>query len=165
MDIYSGLEMEDFLLAVLAGGLLAVFYDALRIFRILLGVSRGVTVVLDLLFMGTASVLTFLVCLAANFGYLRLVILLGEAMGFSLYFLTLGFFTLWLVRKFLQVIHFLEKKILFPVMRWIWKTVSRPPVILYKKIRDNWERRRTNRTAGKKERKKGKVFGKPLEKT
>ena len=125
MDIYSGLAMEDFLLAVLTGALIAVVYDALRILRILLGLSRGVTAVLDILFMAFSAVLTFLLCLAVNFGFLRLVLLLGEVLGFALYFLTFGFITLWVVRLFLRILHFFYRKIIFPVLRWFGQGLFR----------------------------------------
>ena len=115
MDIYAGLQPVDFLLAAAAGFLLGGIYDALRFAGTVFSLKG--TAARDILFMILASVVTFLLCLCVSYGYPRLVLLLGEALGFALYMLTLGLLTPYPARALRRLLELLQKKAAAPFFR------------------------------------------------
>ena len=90
MDVHLGVQWQGVLIACLAGVGLAAVYDGLRIFRLLLSGEKGHVVLQDFFFMVFSAFITFLVCLAASYGRIRLYLLACEGIGAGVYFLTLG---------------------------------------------------------------------------
>ena len=107
MERYLSDQAVAFLWAVILGGALGVLYDWFRIGRILRK-KRWFTVFLeDLLFSLAAALATAACFTLTNHGQVRLFLLVGEGLGFVIYFYTLGVFVTWqarMVARFLQYI-------------------------------------------------------------
>ncbi|MCI1982306.1 MAG: spore cortex biosynthesis protein YabQ [Oscillospiraceae bacterium] len=82
-----------------AGVLLGAAYDILRIWRALFRSERRSVFFQDFFFMGLAALFTFLINLAVNGGELRLFLFLSEALGWVVWFNTVGRVTVGLFRK------------------------------------------------------------------
>ncbi|MCL2487877.1 MAG: spore cortex biosynthesis protein YabQ [Oscillospiraceae bacterium] len=83
-------QLQQLLLAVGMGLLLGVFYDLFRVIRIVMASSARVIFFQDMAFFSAAAVMTFLFALAINAGRLRLYLFFGMAIGFGVYYLTVG---------------------------------------------------------------------------
>ena len=119
--VYSD-PAAGFLLACVAGVLLALFYDVFRISRALLHPRRRSVFLQDLLFFSVSAVVTFLVSLATNSGILRFYLLAGEGLGMCAYFLTLGEITIRLASLLLRILRavdtFWKRRIFSPVCQF-----------------------------------------------
>lgn len=109
--------------ACLFGAVLGVYYDLFRIIRLLTASERRHIFFQDVFYLVTCGVLTFLFTFATNKGEIRFYILAGEAIGWCVYYLTIGAVTLRLaifVVKVLEVIITWLKRYLFlPVLRFL----------------------------------------------
>lgn len=107
-----------FLQAILMGAVFGAVYDLFRIFRIAVPLPAGVIVAEDVIYFAFCGFMSFFLAMTVNFGQVRFFILLGELLGFLLYYLTLGV----LVMKCAQQI--------IAFIRWIfqvlWKLILRP---------------------------------------
>ncbi len=83
-------QTRSFLLSLGFGLIIGILYDVLRIVRILLSFSKIATFVTDFLFSVLSAVMTFLFCLSVTNGEVRLYIILGEFIGFSVFYLSFG---------------------------------------------------------------------------
>lgn len=130
-----------FLQAILMGAVFGAVYDLFRIFRIAVPLPAGVIVAEDVIYFAFCGFMSFFLAMTVNFGQVRFFILLGELLGFLLYYLTLGV----LVMKCAQQI--------IAFIRWIfqvlWKLILRPVVRLLmwigkrsQKFLENWEKTR-----------------------
>ena len=79
-----------FVLSLGFGFCIGILYDVMRLFRVLLKNTKSAFLVFDLLYMLTAAILTFLFLLTATGGSIRAYALLGEFLGFFIYFVTIG---------------------------------------------------------------------------
>lgn len=124
-----------FLQSLLLGAALGAVYDLFRIFRVAFPLPAGVIVAEDLLYFVFCGFVSFFFAMTVNFGQVRFFILLGEAMGFLLYYLTLGSLVMRCAQKILDA------------LRWILRLVGKlflPAVWLF-----CWLKRRAKRIAGK----------------
>lgn len=85
-----GEQSKIFALSLGFGFLIGIFYDVLRLFRLLCSDSKKVFFVFDLVYTVAAAVATFLFLLTVTGGSVRAYVLLGELLGFLIYFVTLG---------------------------------------------------------------------------
>lgn len=116
-------QAQLFLLTVLMGGALGLFYDALRIFRHALR-HKAVWVQLeDGLFWLLAVFLVFCVMLRANAGEIRFFTILGLFGGMGLYFLLCSRSVLLLGERVLHL--------LWAVLRLLWSIVTTPFSLLW----------------------------------
>lgn len=83
-------QTRSFLLSLGFGLIIGILYDVLRVVRILLSFSKIATYVTDFLFSVLSAVMTFLFCLSVTNGEVRLYIILGEFIGFSVFYLSFG---------------------------------------------------------------------------
>ncbi len=79
-----------FLRSCLLGAGFGVVYDGFRILRLFLPSGEKITFIEDGLFFLILSAANFLFFLSHTYGELRLFLLIGEALGFSIYYLTAG---------------------------------------------------------------------------
>lgn len=109
METYLSQQAIAFLWSVVLGALLGVVYDFFRVGRILW--RRGAVWVFleDLLFSFMGAALTAFCLTLTNYGQVRLFLLIGEFLGFLLYFFTLGVFVATIART------------LSCIFRWFWK--------------------------------------------
>lgn len=110
-EIHSGDQAVTFLWSLLLGVLLCVFYDFFRAWRNVMS-SRALSVaVQDIFFWLVSAVVTFLFMLARTGGEIRLFVLCGMAVGFSLFRFTLSRFTIIPFLLFFRAARFVSRKI------------------------------------------------------
>ena len=121
-----------FLQAILMGAVFGAVYDLFRIFRIAVPLPAGVIVVEDVIYFAFCGFMSFFLAMTVNFGQVRFFILLGELLGFLLYYLTLGVLVMKCAQQIIAFIRWifqvLWKLILRPVVRllmWIGKKVAK----------------------------------------
>ena len=118
-------QTQNFFVAFGFGFLLGILYDVFFIIRSAVSGRRVVTFICDSLFVAAASVLSFTLLLVITDGQIRFYVLLGEALGFTVYYLSLGAFT---VRVSEKIIAFFKKlcRFLMRIFIRIFKVVSYP---------------------------------------
>ena len=133
-------QTKGFLLSLGFGFLMGIFYDLVRIVRISISKSKKVIFVFDLLyfvFLGFCSYIFFLV---VNEGDIRAFLLLGEGIGFAIYYFSLGVVVYTASEKILsvmkKVISKILKIILFPFV-WVFKKLK----TLLEKFAKKWNKK------------------------
>ena len=115
-----------FLQSLLLGAALGAVYDLWRIFRIAVPLPAGVIVAEDVIYFMFGGFLSFCFAMTVNFGQVRFFILLGEVLGFVVYYFTLGILVMRGAKKIISV------------LRWIlfllWKCLFRPPILFLRWI-------------------------------
>ena len=102
-------EIIIFGLSCLWGVAIGIFYDFLRVFRLVLPHNKWLVMFEDILFfMGYAMFLTAFASAEAR-GVLRFYYIAGNFIGATLYFFTLGSAVMNIFRKILYFVHFLFK--------------------------------------------------------
>jgi Spore cortex protein YabQ (Spore_YabQ). len=107
-------QLQGFLVSVLTGVLLGALYDIFRIYRTVFRPEKRAVFFQDLFYMICAAFVTFLLALGVNYGEIRFYILAGEAIGWCLYYLTIGMVT---VQVFRFVSRILRRYLIYPVKR------------------------------------------------
>ncbi len=95
-------QTASFLESLAVGALLGFVYDMARVFRLITRPGRRALFVYDFLYMFAAAFVTFAFLMKASAGRLRLFLLLGEGLGFFLWYLTLGALTVSLARAVIE---------------------------------------------------------------
>lgn len=127
MEITVAGQTWIFLMSAALGAALGVFYDVFRIVRIAVRTPPAVVLIEDLVFSIVCTAATFLFLIGADKGQLRIFLLIGEAVGFALYYCTVGALMIGAARGIIAVI----KK----VYMFFWKLLVAPILRLLKKIR------------------------------
>ncbi len=132
MEISVSEQALDFLAACLLGVGLGVLYDLFRILRLALWRGRWIVAMEDLLFWMTAAATTFLFQLVNSDGQMRFYILLGELLGFTVYYFTVGALVF---RASRLIIDFIKR-----ILRFFYRILIRPFVklfvFIFRKIRN-----------------------------
>lgn len=123
MEISVSEQALDFLLACLLGVGLGVLYDVFRIIRLALWHGKLIVAIQDILFWTAAAVCTFLFQLVNSDGQIRFYILLGELLGFTVYYFTVGILVFSASRLIIDLI----KRIL----RFLYRILIRPFVKVF----------------------------------
>lgn len=131
MEVTLAAQSHGFIISCIVGFVLGAYYDFFRILRILCKTEKRHIFFQDIFFMICASIVTFLLVLAVNWGEIRFYIIAGEIIGICVYYLTVGEVTIRiakLIYKFLLVVfHFIKRLLILPVSRIllsIWKYCS-----------------------------------------
>lgn len=92
MDYIQGLsaQTEIFLLSLGFGFLLGVLYDIFRTLRLIISKSSAFTVFMDVLYFTLCAFLVFCFNLVIDSGKIRLYVLLGDLLGWLIYYFSLG---------------------------------------------------------------------------
>lgn len=90
MQYFSTEFSTVFLYSLLSGVLLFLVYELLLLLRILFKNTKGICIASDIIFMVTASLVTFIVSLAFNNGRVRFFICTGELSAFLILLFTIG---------------------------------------------------------------------------
>jgi spore cortex biosynthesis protein YabQ len=72
------------------GFVVGIIYDAFRLVRVCLSKGKRLQIVFDVIFCVFLAFITFLFFMSVNEGEFRIYLLLGEAVGFSVYSLSIG---------------------------------------------------------------------------
>ena len=133
-----------FLLSILLGAFLSFIFDFFRIFRAVF--KKGILIILlqDLLYYIFCAVITFLFILSLNSGQIRGFIIIGEIIGWLIYYLTFGTMIMKFVKKILRIVKFMilfiYRSILFPVFLFFSKIC----VKIIKKIANKRKKKQKN---------------------
>ena len=130
-------QTRSFLLSLGFGLIIGILYDVLRVVRIFLSFSKIAAYVTDFLFSVLSAVMTFLFCLSVSNGEVRLYIILGEFIGFSVFYLSFGTvavkFSEKTVKKILNALRKIFRLIFSPFIK-IFTVVSIKCTKLRKKV-------------------------------
>ncbi len=116
-------ELVLFLLSCIAGVFIGVFYDVFRTLRLMIKHNFFFVIAEDVLFLACYAVFLSAFASVQARGELRFYFIIGNALGFTLYFFTLGSFVIRTLRKF------------FGLIGRIFAPVKAVYVILCKKVR------------------------------
>ncbi len=125
-------QTKGFLLSLGFGFLMGILYDLVRIVRISISKSKKLILIFDLLyciFLGFCSYIFFLV---VNEGDIRGFLLLGEGIGFAIYYFSLGIVVFTASEKIVDTI----KKVILKFL----KIVFFPFVWVFKKLKSLLEK-------------------------
>ncbi len=104
MEWTNASQLHGLLLSGGFGFLLGIYYELFRWMRRLFRSQKGAIFVQDILFCVTASIATFLFDLYLSGGQLRLYLFIGLAVGFAVYYGTLGRFVLAISDRLVSVL-------------------------------------------------------------
>lgn len=122
MELTLEIQTQAFIYSCVLGIILAVVYTAMGIMKIVSPPSKRLLFVMDLLFMLVCTFLTFFFSVSMTWGSLRYYVVLGELIGFFLFYLFAGE----LILKFSKAITGFLAKIYF--------FITNPFRILFKKL-------------------------------
>ena len=129
-------QTKGFLFSLGFGFIMGVFYDLFRILRICISKSRKIVLLFDVLyfiFLGFCSYIFFLVI---NEGDIRAFLVLGEMIGFSIYYISIGVVIFSASEKVVVAIKRTFSSVLrmvFSPFCWLFKKVKRVLVKISKK--------------------------------
>ncbi len=83
-------QTKSFLLSLGLGFLMGFFYDFFRLVRLSISRNKILIIIFDLLYCIFLCFATFIFCMTVNEGQIRFYLLLGEAIGFAVYYFSLG---------------------------------------------------------------------------
>ena len=119
------LQLEIFIYSFLFGAVLGIIYDIFRIIRLFFKSRFWNVFIQDIIYFFFSGVSTFLFILFINSGEIRFYILAGEAIGFIIYYLTLGNIIYSICDKFSGVIKKIYTKITVFLFAPINKLISK----------------------------------------
>lgn len=123
MDISVSNQSVIFLQSCLLGGIIGVLYDIFRILRLAFKTNKYIILVQDLIFFIIAAIITFVFLLINGDGQIRIFIIIGEILGFTIYFLTLGVVVIKSSKFIINIIK--------SILMFIYKLLIRPFVKIF----------------------------------
>lgn len=97
-------ELVLFLFSCVAGAFIGVFYDIFRTLRLMIKHNFFFVIIEDVLFLACYAVFLSAFASVQARGELRFYFIIGNALGFTMYFFTLGSFVIRTFRKFFGLI-------------------------------------------------------------
>ena len=126
-------QTEIFIYSIICGIILGVIYDIFRITRIALKLNAVIIAIEDILYLFICAVMTFFYMLASNDGQIRFFIIVGEILGWVVYYFTVGEIVMGLstaIIKFIKgVFRVLYRLFIAPVIAligYLWKITCIP---------------------------------------
>ena len=104
-------QTKGFLLSMGLGFVMGFFYDLFRIIRLAISKKKVFIIIFDLLYCIFLCFVSFVFCMTVNEGQFRLYLLLGEAIGFAVYYFSLGVVVFTFGEKSVEVIKSCFKRI------------------------------------------------------
>ncbi|MBE6835236.1 MAG: hypothetical protein E7515_03175 [Ruminococcaceae bacterium] len=127
-------QTYNFFVSVGFGFALGIVYDVFFIIRNLISKRKWVTVVCDVIFTLFSSLMSFLLLLSVTDGQIRFYVILGELIGFFVYYFSLGVFIVKICEKITAVL----KKLFAVVKRFflfVFRVISFPFRKLFKLLK------------------------------
>ncbi len=116
-------QTRNFLFSLGLGFIMGIFYDLFRIVRLSISKGKTAIIIFDLLYCVFFAISTFVFFIVVNEGEFRLYLVLGEVLGFSVYYFSLGAIIFskaeFLVDKTKKSIKRIFK-VLFSPIKWIF---------------------------------------------
>ena len=129
MEFTDAEQLRQLFLSCGLGFLLGAYYDVFRVLRLILKKGKLSYFVQDILFFVTAAVVTFLFSLAVMNGQLRFYLFLGEIVGFTAYYFTVGVvvmrFAGTVIRWFLRIWRMIWMIVFYP-FQWLFRLLKHP---------------------------------------
>ena len=113
-----------FFMAVGLGFFAGVVFDLFRILRLAVSFGKIAVAVQDVIYILFVFALSFVFFLSKNMGEIRLFAILGELIGFIIYYLTFGSFVYSISGKLIALIR--------RVLSWLFKIISYPFIKAYR---------------------------------
>jgi len=123
-----------FLNSLCFGVALGVIYDLFRIIRVAFPMGKIIVFIEDLLFLISAGLFSFIFILTVNSGRIRIFLLIAAAIGFILYYFTIGKLILKSAQSIIKIIKFILSKILSPFAK-ICSIIQRKIKKIFKKLK------------------------------
>ncbi len=123
MEYIQGLSVqtEIFLYALGFGFLLGILYDVFRTVRMIISNSRAFVLFMDLLYFAVCAFLLFCFNMIVDSGHIRVYILLGELLGWLIYYFSFGAIAI----KVAKAVTGFFKKLFSAIFKPIEKLVKR----------------------------------------
>lgn len=137
MNMSTANQAYIFLIAVYGGLIIGVIYDIFRVVRSITQSGKWFTAVIDFVFWVLVAFLLFYMLFKVNGGQIRFYTLIGIALGWSLYRLTIGALVVKTLLKIYEVILAIVSwpiKILIKFWKWV---IGKLPVKRNKEDHDN----------------------------
>ena len=125
MEITIAGQTWMFLSSIVLGALLGMCYDIFRIIRIAVYNPPSVVVAEDVLFAGICTASTFLFFIMMDCGQIRMFVLIGEVVGFTLYYCTVGAFIIGVSRRIIAGVKWVFQTIWRLLIAPVWRLVER----------------------------------------
>lgn len=127
-------QTQIFLLSLGFGFILGIIYDIFRIIRLTFSKqniknSKPTVIVYDIIYLLLCCFLTFIFILTASLGKFRWYVIVGEILGFTVYYFSFGFIVINVSNKIIDIL----KRIISFIFMVIFKPVS----IIYRFITKN----------------------------
>ncbi len=119
MDYIQGLseQTEIFFLSLGFGFLLGIVYDIFRTLRLIISRSAIFTVFMDILYFVLCAVLIFSFNLVVDSGKIRIYVLLGDVLGWLIYYFSLGEISVKVSNKIISSFRKLFRSVSKPFLR------------------------------------------------
>lgn len=144
MGIYLADQTVAFLGAIALGAALGLLYDFFRITRVAFPTPRVVIFAEDVLYFLICAAITFLYLMGWVQGKIRVFLLLGELVGWILYYFTIGQLVMRVSKAFIEgvqhVITFIIRYVALPIWRLVYRIVYiilLPPRFLMRTMKKN----------------------------
>lgn len=118
MEISVAAQTWMFLLSIALGAALGVCYDVFRVLRVAFRHPSWAVLAEDILFALICTASSFLYMLCVDFGRIRFFVLIGEGVGFALYYCTVGVLVLGISKRLIAGIKWL--------FGWLWRIFVAP---------------------------------------
>ena len=141
--------VEIFILAVLLGGTLGCVYDVFRIVRFAFNFGKTAIFIQDVVFFSVCGVFSFLFLLTFTAGQIRAFVFMAQALGFIVYYLTVGRIVYGLAKRIISVVKRVFRAVFVPIwkiLRKIQQIVRKHLTKLYYLLYNRAKQLKTNRT-------------------
>ena len=137
MELSLKAETVTFLIVVLSGVMYGMMYDILRILRIAVKHKPFAVFAEDILYFIAVAFMTFLLALAKNRGLIRAYHLIGQILGFVIYYFTLGEAVISVADRIIKIVRLIfsliNRFLIYPILRLI-KLILSIPIKFLRKI-------------------------------
>ena len=116
-----------FLGSIALGAGLGVCYDLFRVLRVAVATPPAVVAVEDVVFAAVCAAATLVYLICADCGEIRLFVLVGEAVGFTLYHCTIGAVVIGAARGIIGAVK--------RALGWLWRLFVAPILCVIEAIR------------------------------
>lgn len=122
MNMIMSIETAVFFESVLLGAILGICFDVFRILRITIPSSKAAVFIQDILFFVIIAAASFYFFVTFNEGIVRGYLLLGELLGFIIYYCTIGSLVFkaaeWIISWLKRILGFVFRVVLWPFFKF-----------------------------------------------
>lgn len=140
MEYIQGIPSQTalFLLSIGFGFLLGLLYDVFRTLRLALSDAKGFVFAMDFIYFAACGILSFFFLLVKDEGRLRIYTLSGEALGWMIYYFSLGAVVMRFSDTLVRLLKRVTLVLIMPIkffFRKIKNLIAKTALILPKRIK------------------------------